>query len=162
MKRSREHTCLMADTFQQEATEYYGPGSRCINYNGAAKCHQVQVKFYLTQCSGNVVKIKVGNTVYDCTGGAGSTINVGSGTIQCPDTVDFCTELSRRCPNDCTAHGMCTKSGGCFCNAGWSGQDCSTQSTLDYSKITSSNFTGNGNFIKATVTLILMALAIQF
>ena len=47
LKRARSHSCLLAGVFQADNTEYYGPGSRCINYASAAgtdaKCHKVNV-----------------------------------------------------------------------------------------------------------------------
>jgi Leishmanolysin len=48
LKRQKSHSCLLANVFDKDATEFYGPGARCINYVAAggttAKCHKVNVK----------------------------------------------------------------------------------------------------------------------
>lgn len=50
VKRSESHSCLLASYTPVLQNEYYGPGSRCINYVSAAgpeasKCHRVNVRF---------------------------------------------------------------------------------------------------------------------
>ena len=52
LKSALDHSCFISAGFSQDSTEYYGPGSRCINYASSAgtssKCHKVDVNYLLT------------------------------------------------------------------------------------------------------------------
>jgi leishmanolysin len=160
VKRSREHTCLLTNTFQPGETEYYGENSRCINYKGssgyAAQCHKVS-------CSAGGIEITVGTKKVIClTNEAGTTKDVGlTFQLQCPNYNDFCGEFNSRCPGDCNAQGMCTVGKQCFCFTGFSGNTCSSKSPIDYAKVTSGSYYGSSasNLIKLMFGLISALIA---
>jgi leishmanolysin len=139
MKSSDEHTCLMdGNKANVLSDDTYGPGSRCINYNQGtywkARCHKVE-------CQGTTsLTITTKAKTVTCTEN-GQLVDVGQPEkLQCPDIADFCGELSKKCPNDCNARGVCMGDGTCSCYEGWSQTDCSSAYVVNYTKITSGSY----------------------
>jgi hypothetical protein len=144
----------MTNVFQQGATEYYGPGARCINYQGGSKCHAVF-------CGNGQLQIKVGSNTITCAiSESGASKSAGSETLICPDVNDFCNEFVTRCNNDCNANGLCITGGYCQCYTGWSGPDCSTQVPVDYAKITAGGFKFS-NVLYTAISIIATLLMVQ-
>ena len=56
--------------------------------------------------------------------------------FQCPNIADFCDELGKKCPNDCSGAGMCLERNHCFCFAGGSGNDCGTSNGINFIQVT--------------------------
>lgn len=131
VKRSTEHSCTLDGVSRKKEGEYYGPGARCINYNGGAKCHKVR-------CSSNGVTISTGRSSVTCAPnevGRQKTTETRHYLI-CPDVRDFCGELATACPEDCNTRGLCLEDKTCYCYTGFSGYSCGSKSSVNYAKIT--------------------------
>ena len=158
MKRQEELSCLIkeGDSSYLLADDTYGVGSRCINYKGTggynARCHKVS-------CSGTTsLTIQVGSSQVVCTT-KGELKSVGStDSLECPDVADFCDEWSKRCINDCNAHGLCLSSGSCQCYTGWSGSDCNTKEAINYTLLTSTDYYTAGRLAASVVLITIMQL----
>ena len=114
---------MIGNIFQNEKSEIYGVGSRCIEYKTSygyeAKCHQAS-------CQNNVVTIKVGSKLVECkVDEKGIRKPVDDGSLECPDTVKFCGILTKSCPDDCSINGVCREDEKCSCFSGWTGLNCS-------------------------------------
>lgn len=124
-------TIMADDIMMPDATEKYGPSSRCIMWGKIPKCNQVS-------CINNkvTVKVPINGVVTDffC-GEDGSMVRVGyyGLSFRCPSNqTKFCAllEPSKRCPNDCNGRGMCVglqATRKCVCMSGYGGNDCSAE-----------------------------------
>lgn len=133
VKRSKEHSCTLDGITDKRQGEYYGPGSRCVNYRGGSKCHGVR-------CDANGITIYTGQKSVHCSpseSGQTKTTEVNH-ILVCPDYRDFCGELSKSCPQDCSTRGLCLESKTCHCYSGWTGSTCSETANIDYNRIVSS------------------------
>jgi len=121
--RDSSYVCEMLFEFEpltKDATETYGPSSRCIEWKSTA--NTITPKCHKTECvNGNTLKIVLADTTeFSCTS-LGQTISIDSQqSITCPDPLDFCSKFAQRCAEDCYMNGagMCMKDNSCFCFLG--------------------------------------------
>merc|ERR1711982_194340 len=68
------------------------------------------------------------NEVFTCPGEGRYDVNLSAykGTVMCPPVADFCHNMAKKCPYDCSGNGLCMENGTCQCLSGFSGKDCNT------------------------------------
>ena len=96
----------------------FGAFSRCLLNSVQTEGGIVNVPICVqAKCTAAGIEYRTGDDSVSICAFKGQKIQLADyeGDFICPDPIVFCAHYSKRCPNDCSANGVCLASGKCFC-----------------------------------------------